>query len=131
MQPKTRRPRRRIVDRLLIAAVVYLGLWAGTWLYAPGALRRQIYKEAEPAWRAERRRLEDERKRGNRRTRDLPIYEHGPVARVQLMVCPAPFVIQAECGRSIAGLNGHGWIGWYFVTPWRVYLFAKTPTWIS
>ena len=61
----------------------------------------------------------------------LPVYESGPVARVDLLACPAPLFIRVSCGRSIGGDNGYGWIGWYFVTPWRIYQISATYTWVS
>ena len=121
---------RPFTKKLVIAAIVYVGLWAGTWLYAPVALQHQIYKEAIPAWSESRRQREVVRK-DIPQMRELPVYERGPVARVELLLCPAPFVIKTDCGRSIGGLNGHGWIGWYLFTPWRVYELPGTSTWES
>lgn len=120
-----------IAKKLIVIAIVYVGLWVGTWLYAPVALQRQIYSEAEPDWRDYRSQREERIKGGYPRMPDLPIYEHGPVATVELLVCPAPFVIKTDCGRSIGGLNGHGWVGWYLFTPWRVYQVTGNSTWVS
>jgi hypothetical protein len=121
---------RPIAKKLFVVAGVYFGLWGLTWSYAPKALERQIYDEAVPDWR-EYRRQRDERSKNRPSRPDLPVYEHGPVSRVELLVCPAPFVIKADCGRSIGGLNGNGWVGWYFATPWRIYQVAATHTWVS
>lgn len=121
---------RPLAKKVLIGAVAYLSLWGLTWWYAPSALQRQIYDEAVPDWREYRRQGEEGIKDRPSRP-DLPVYEHGPVARVELLVCPAPFIIKTDCGRSIGGLNGYGWIGWYLVTPWRIYQIADSPTWVS
>lgn len=124
---------RPITKKALIMAGVYLGLWALTWSYAPRALQRQIYDEAVPDWREYRRQREERKMAGTGAPvrPDLPVYEHGPVARVELLLCPVPFIIKTDCGRSIGGLNGYGWIGWYLVTPWRIYQVSATYTWVS
>lgn len=57
--------------------------------------------------------------------------DNGPIVDVNLLLCPAPFVIKAECGRTIGGLNGYGTIGWYFFAPWHVYAISLSQTWIS
>jgi hypothetical protein len=114
---------RPIAKKAMVVAGVYLGLWGLTWWYAPSALQRQIYKEAVPDWREYRGQREERRKSasGAPVLPDLPIYEHGPVAHVDLLACPAAFVIKVDCARHIGGLNGYMWLGWYFVTPWRIY----------
>ena len=121
---------RPIIKKLAVGAVAYAGLWAVTWFYAPVALKRQLYTEAQVDWQRYHAEQEKSRERYPG-AHDTMAFSAGPRIDVSLLSCPAPFVIRAECGQAIGGLNGYGTIGWYLLTPWRVYGLSVQHTWVS
>lgn len=114
----------RAKKRLLVAAGVYLALWGATWVAGPRRLERQLQAEAQRDW---------ERYRGDPKAPRYGSMAHpdGPGVTVTLLACPAPFIFKAECGRVIGPLNGYGTFGYYFLTPWRVYMLVEKADWVA
>lgn len=121
---------RPVIKKLALVGAVYGALWAATWIFAPVALKRQLDAEAQSDW--QRYHAEQEKKAERYPgSREKMAFSNGPHVKVDLLVCPAPFVIMAKCSRMIGGLNGYGTIGWYVFTPWRVYGLWVEQTWVS
>jgi hypothetical protein len=122
--------KRSLPKKALIAVTVYLALWAATWLSAPRLLKRQLLKEVTADW--QRYRADQEKKEEHYPHSNEPMaFAKGPQVDVELLSCPAPFLIEAKCGRIVGGLNGYGTVGRYLVTPWRVYILSEVHTWVS
>lgn len=122
----------RLLKRALAAILAYSALWAGTRAYGPFLLHWQLHREALVTWRHFRGKALDDPSHGRDRLgRNSLAYENGPHVEVHVLSCPTPFLLRMETGQFIGGLNGCGAIGWYLVTPWRVYLIDGCGTWVA
>lgn len=125
---------RRSLKWLAAFALLYGVLWGATALGGAWWLERQLRAELVVEWQRVRAEAMKEKELypGHREyVMQTMAFASGPVVRIKAFSCPAPFVVDAQCGRVIGGLNGYGTIGRYVLTPWRVYVIYESGTWIS
>lgn len=122
--------KKRIARWLLAVVVLYGALWGLTVVYGDRLLEHHLAADLQKEWRKWRDKAEgkDERWPG---ARDRIAFARGPTLKVRVISCPAPFICIAEVDRTIGGLNGHGSVGKYLLTPWHIYILYEHATWIS
>jgi hypothetical protein len=121
--------------RKIIASALacYAALWVASWFLGPKVLSRQLMADAAPRWREwNSKRLKKVMVDGREvAVPSLPVYDSGPIVRVENVLSPLPFVFRADCTKAIHGLDGVQWVGWYFVTPWHAYEVASEVTLVA
>jgi hypothetical protein len=120
---------KRIRKALVLVASAYMILWVATYFLGPLLLKRDMYRQSVRDISDGRKCLEKEG-RTDADTLERYAWSRAPIVTVELLSCPAPFLIKANREQTIGTHNGIGLNGKYIVTPWRIYVIDEDIIWL-